>query len=57
MLGDRDLAIKLNNTLSNDPCAICGARTDPVGVDLFLARSWSLVCGECGWKHAPELAA
>jgi len=49
------LAIKFNNALSNDPCALCGARTDPSGVDLFLEESWSLVCDACGDKHAPEL--
>ncbi len=49
------LAIKLNNSLSNDPCALCGARTDPSGVDLFLEDSWSLVCDACGDLHAPEL--
>ena len=49
------LAIKLNNTLTNDPCALCGARTDPDGVDLFLEESMALVCDECGDRHAPEL--
>jgi len=49
------LAIKLNNTLTNDPCALCGSRTDPGGVDLFLEESMRLVCDECGDRHAPEL--
>jgi len=49
------LAIKLNNVLTNDPCALCGARTDPSGVDLFLDESASLVCDVCGNLHAPEL--
>ncbi len=50
------LEIKLNNAASNDPCEICGARTDPeVGPELFLAGSWALVCYECGDKYAPEL--
>jgi len=49
------LAIKLNNVLTNDPCALCGARTDPSGVDLFLDESASLVCDACGNLHAPEL--
>ncbi len=51
------LAIKLNNAICNDPCAMCLARTDPDGVDLFLEESWALVCDECGDKHAPELMA
>jgi hypothetical protein len=49
------LAIKLNSVLTNDPCALCGARTDPSGVDLFLDESMKLVCDECGLRHAPEL--
>ncbi|MEW6229373.1 MAG: hypothetical protein AB1700_15000 [Bacillota bacterium] len=50
------LAIKDNNCATNDPCALCGARTDPsCGPELFLADSWSLVCHECGEKHAPGL--
>jgi hypothetical protein len=57
MADDKRLAIKLNNAITNDPCAICGARTDPTGIDLFLADTWELVCIECGRKHAPELAA
>jgi len=50
------LAIKLNNCASNDPCAICGDRTDPeVGPELFLKGTWELVCYECGGEYAPEL--
>jgi hypothetical protein len=50
------LEIKLNNAASNDPCEVCGARTDPeTGPELFLAGSWGLVCYECGDEHAPEL--
>jgi hypothetical protein len=52
------LAIKLRNTASNDPCAVCGVRTDPeTGPKLFVDGTWSLVCLECGQKHAPELTA
>lgn len=51
-----NLAIKFNNCASNDPCAICGARTDPsVGPELFMADSWALVCYACGEKYAPDL--
>jgi hypothetical protein len=50
------LAIKLNNCATNDPCAICGDRTDPVvGPELFLEGTWALVCYECGDEYAPEL--
>ena len=52
------LAIKDNNCATNDPCALCGARTDPdVGPELFMADSWALVCHECGAKYAPALMA
>lgn len=54
----RKLAIKMNNVATNDPCAICGERTDPaLGPELFLADNWKLVCWECGYKYAPELVA
>lgn len=50
------LAIKDNNCASNDPCALCGKRTEPsCGPELFLEGTWSLVCHECGEKHAPGL--
>jgi hypothetical protein len=26
------------------------------GPELFLIETWSLVCEDCGWKYAPELA-
>lgn len=57
MAGDGQFAIKLHGVLTNDPCVICGARTDPTGIDLFIADTWELVCMECGRKHAPELCA
>jgi hypothetical protein len=50
------LAIKRNNCASNDPCAICGDRTEPdVGPELFLEGTWELICYECGGEYAPEL--
>ncbi len=50
------LSINYNNCASNDPCAICGGRTDPIiGPELFLSDSWGLVCHSCGETHAPEL--
>jgi hypothetical protein len=32
----RRLVIAENNAITNDPCALCGERCDPTGVDLFL---------------------
>jgi hypothetical protein len=53
---NRLLALKPNNCLSNDPCAVCGGRTDPVvGGDLFPADDFQLVCDECARKAALEL--
>ncbi len=52
------LAIKTNNAATNDPCALCGRRTDPIiGPELFLAESWALVCYPCGEKIDPSLVA
>jgi hypothetical protein len=41
------IEIKHNNAITNDPCAICGARCDPTGIDPFLSGTWALVCNEC----------
>ena len=50
-----DLAIRVNVTLSNDPCALCGEPTDPTGIDLYLTDRPALVCRACGFLHAPAL--
>lgn len=51
-----DLVIGLNNIASNDPCAICGERSDPdIGPELFLAGTQALVCFDCAKTYAPEL--
>lgn len=52
-----DIVIRENNAVTNDPCAICGKRTDPTGVDLMLRENLALVCMECGRQYAPQLAA
>lgn len=53
-----DLVIRMNPVASNDPCAVCGDRTDPlVGPELFLANTYHLVCRRCGQQLAPELVA
>lgn len=50
------LDVHHNNAATNDPCAICGARTDPeCGPELFLSGTEALVCYECGKQHDPEL--
>jgi hypothetical protein len=50
------LAIQMNSVAANDPCEICGDRTDPeIGPELFLAGTYGLVCYDCGDKYAPEL--
>lgn len=46
--------IRTNNCITNYQCAICGARTDPSGVDLMTTDN-ALVCVPCGRKHAPRL--
>ncbi len=53
------LAIKENNVVTNDACAVCGDRTDPTGgVDLFASDGAALVCEwKCGKEHAPSLVA
>ena len=50
-----DLVIRVNVTLTNDPCALCGEPTDPTGIDLYLADRPALVCHACGILHAPVL--
>lgn len=47
------ITLFLNNALTNDPCAICGNRTDPDGLDFGIGKS--LVCDECAKKDAPEM--
>jgi len=51
------VCLKPNNCITNDPCAICGARCDPCGLDFFLDGTEELVCDTCAKKEAPELAA
>ena len=52
----RHFAIKYNKRAANDPCAVCGVRTNPtVGAELFLVDSWDVVCWRCGERFAPEL--
>lgn len=47
--------LRTNNAITNDPCALCGSRCDPCGVDFFLRDSQALVCVPCARKHSPQL--
>ena len=50
------IEVLMNNCCMNDPCAICGARTDPTGgPDLFLVGTGRLVCDRCAKQHNPDL--
>ncbi len=53
--------IEHNNVITNDPCGICGERTDPGGLDVFVRErdgsNPELVCVPCIEKLAPELLA
>lgn len=56
-LGRREIVIKLHNCATNDPCGICGQRTDPnAGPQFWLTEPRERVCDRCARKHAPELA-
>ena len=46
-----DIEIKRNKTITNDPCAICGQRCDPRGIDPFIAGTKKLVCDECARRE------
>jgi hypothetical protein len=54
-------SIEHNNVITNDPCGICGDRTDPGGLDVFVRErdgsNPELVCVPCIEKLAPELLA
>lgn len=50
------IEIKHNNAATNDPCAVCGDRCDPiVGPEFFFKGTWALVCLGCVRTHAPWL--
>jgi hypothetical protein len=52
------LTIKLPDKPLPHPCGLCGRRTQAAGgPSLCLTESESVVCRECGKKHAPALAA
>ncbi len=49
------IEVRRNNAITNDPCALCGERCDPCGLDFFLRDSEALVCVSCARKHSPQL--
>jgi hypothetical protein len=51
------LVLAYNNAITNDPCHLCGARTDPCGLDVFIAAHppTELVCDGCAARMAPAL--
>ena len=56
LLDGHAIVIKPNNAITNDPCAICGARCDPDGLDFFLEGTERLVCDRCATRIAPKLS-
>jgi hypothetical protein len=53
-----NLAIKLNNCDTTEPCALCHKETEAfVGPELFLADSYKVVCRDCGHRYAPILVS
>jgi hypothetical protein len=52
------LTIKLGQEIVETTCGLCGTRTPPTpGPCLARADGPSVVCRECGKKHAPGLVA
>ncbi len=50
------LTIGYNNAAVNDPCAICGQRTDPsIPLAIYEQDTREVVCDACAREHAPEL--
>ena len=41
----RPIEVRPNNFIVNEPCAICGSRCDPTGIDPFIAGTWE--CDQC----------
>jgi hypothetical protein len=47
LLGETTITIKRNPCLTNDPCALCNGRCDPLGLDAFREGTSELVCDDC----------
>jgi hypothetical protein len=52
---ERQIELKANNTVTNDPCGFCGYPCNPNGFDYFVKGTWELVCDSCAEKYAPDL--
>ena len=56
--GAERICIRDNNSGVDANCAICGWVFEPRhGVELFIDGACGVVCADCGYKHAPGLAA
>jgi len=53
--GDHRITLIMNNTLTNDPCAICGECCNPDGFDFVIADTQALVCSECAKQKARSI--
>jgi hypothetical protein len=51
----RAIEVKPNFVITNDPCAFCGGRCDPSGLDYFAQGTWTLVCDQCAESINPLL--
>jgi hypothetical protein len=49
----KSLTLFRNNVLTNDPCYLCGSRTDPCGLDYGIEEN--LVCDKCVKAKRPDL--
>jgi len=48
------MEIQYNTVGTNDPCAICGTRTDPIiGPEMFIG--FGLVCRDCSQREDPKM--
>ncbi len=50
-----EIELSTEHALVNDPCAICGRRCDPCGLDYVLKGTGRLVCDACAEKYAPAI--
>ena len=50
---ENEITLFHNNVITNDPCCLCGNRTDPDGLDYGINKR--LVCIDCVKKFKPDL--
>ena len=52
----REFEIRYNNAALNDPCGVCGKRTDPdIPLAVFVMGTYRPVCESCIEEYAPEM--